>query len=445
MNSVFTRARQTVEEELNILREIGNVTRSLRDKDQTTQQMISKALPVYTERLRKKHGELGSLLRRLQRVKPFSPPPSTPAPATPFSLPNNLPPSPQVPADRDPMVSESLPSIPSKVRDFTSLEKSTLKRLKKQKERQEKHREVKPSAYVSFANKLFGKHAQKLAKSPSFDSLKKDLVQASLPFVPSSYISLLFLSTLLSGVVGIFVFLFFLFFSIHATPPFLSIVEVSLFVRFAQTFWILFAVPLGTALFLYFYPSLEKSAAAIQIERELPFVTIHMAAISGSMLDPSKIFSILVSTGEYPRTSQEFTKIINEINVYGYDLVSALRRAASSSPSKRLAELFNGLATSITSGGDLPIFFEKRSQTLLFEYRIEREKQTRAAETFMDIYISVVIAAPMILMLLLMMIKISGLGLSLSTGALTLLMVLGVGVLNLLFLGFLGLKGGDVA
>ena len=72
-----------------------------------------------------------------------------------------------------------------------------------------------------------------------------------------------------------------------------------------------------------------------------------MAAISGSMIEPSKIFSIIISTEEYPYLTREFTKLINEINVYGYDLVSALRNNATNSPSKKLAELFNGIAMQI--------------------------------------------------------------------------------------------------
>jgi len=120
--------------------------------------------------------------------------------------------------------------------------------------------------------------------------------------------------------------------------------------------------------------------------------------------------------------------------------VSALRSIALKSSSKKLTELFNGLATTINSGGDLSEFFEKRSQSLLFEYRIEREKYTKTSETFMDIYISVVIAAPMILMLLLMMIRISGLGISLGASMITLIMVSGVTVINIIFLTFLHLK-----
>jgi flagellar protein FlaJ len=118
---------------------------------------------------------------------------------------------------------------------------------------------------------------------------------------------------------------------------------------------------------------------------------------------------------------------------------------AFNSPSRKLSDLYNGLATTITSGGDLPEFFDKRAQTLLFDHRLESEKHAKAAETFMDIYISVVIASPMILMLLLVMMSASGLGLSLSTSMISLIMVLAVTLMNVLFLVFLHLKqpGGE--
>jgi len=265
-------------------------------------------------------------------------------------------------------------------------------------------------------------------------------VRANLQFVLSNYVSVILFTTLLSVFVGGAIFLFFLFFNFGAKLPIITLASENLLIRFLKVFWILFAVPITTFFIIFFYPSLEKKSIENKINHELPFAVIHMSSISSSMIEPSKIFGIIILTGEYPYIEKEFTKIINEINVYGYDLISALRNSADNSPSKKLAALFNGLATTITSGGNLPEFFEKRAQTLLFDYRLEREKYTKSAETFMDIYISVVIAAPMILMLLLMMMKISGLGIALSTTMISLMMVLGVSVINVMFLTFLHLK-----
>jgi len=319
------------------------------------------------------------------------------------------------------------------------LERETIKRLRKGEERVSVSENEKPNKYIQFANQHFYTSALKLSFDKSFDTLKSDLVKTSLNFTPISYISVILLTTIISAGVAFFIFLFFLIFNV-GFDPIIGLAKEGFGMRFLKVFWILFLVPIGTFFAMYFYPSVERKSLEIKINRELPFAAIHMAAISQSLIEPSKIFSIIIATKEYPTIREEFTKLINKLNIYGYDLITALKSTAINSASKKLADLLNGLATTITSGGDLREFFDKRSQTLLFEHRLEREKETKSAETFMDIYISMVIAAPMVLMLLLVMMRISGLGVALPTSSIALIMVLGVSLLNVAFLSFLHLK-----
>jgi len=333
-----------------------------------------------------------------------------------------------------------LPAFKFKKEKITRLEKISLKRMKQKEVKKIKKKEKKPSLYVKIASKLFYNKALKLINKGKFFGLRRDLIKANLEFIPANYIAVMFFTTLIAFVVSIFITLFFLFFSLVASPPFIVRAETEIGTRFLQVFWIIFALPAIVYIFAYFYPSMEKKSIESRINQELPFATIHMSSISNSMIEPSKIFGIIISTGEYPFLEKEFIKLMNEVNIYGYDLVTALRNMAFNSPSRKLADLYNGLATTINSGGDLPAFFDKRAQTLLFEHRLEKEKQSKAAETFLDIYISVVIAAPMILMLLLVMMRVSGLGISLSTGMITLVMVLGVTLMNIIFLAFLQIK-----
>jgi flagellar protein FlaJ len=318
--------------------------------------------------------------------------------------------------------------------------KKVLKRLRENKKETVKVKERKPSNYVKLANSFFSEISLKLSKGKSFQPIKQDLIHANISLLPVSYISITLLTTVLSFIFSFLIFLFLMFFNINIQTPFITLFNGDYLTRFVKVSWIFIVIPVITFLVMYLYPSTEKSSIQRKINQELPFVTIHMSAISGSMVEPSKIFSIIISTKEYPAISKEFTKVINEINIYGYDLVSALRKSSANTSSEKLSDLYNGLATTITSGGNLQRFFEKRAQSLLFDYRLEREKFTRTAETFMDIYISVVIAAPMILMLLLMMIKITGLGISLSTSLLTLIIILTVVVINIVFLTVLQLK-----
>ncbi len=325
------------------------------------------------------------------------------------------------------------------------LDREILKRLKKNKKKVEVKKIKKPSQYVKFAINLFGDKVKVLVRQKKLIALEKDLIKSNLGHTPVTYISVLILTTIISFIAAIVVTGFFMFFNLTPDLPIIVPVTEGFGARLLKILWILFVVPFGTFLFMYVYPSLEKKSAEGKINAELPFATIHMAAISGSLIEPLKIFTIISSTKEYPNLEKEFNKLLNEINVYGYDIVTALKNLAINCPSTKLSELFNGLATTITSGGSFYDFFDKRAQSLLFDYKLDREKNTKAAETFMDIYISVVIAAPMILMLLLMMMKISGLGISLSTSMITFLVVGGVSVVNIFFLVFLQLKQPDVA
>jgi len=320
------------------------------------------------------------------------------------------------------------------------LERATIKRLKKKKKKKVKKKEAAPSSYVSFANKLFASTTNELAKKKNFKSLERSIVRAKLPFIPASYLSVIFFTTVISFIVGIFLFAFFLFFNFGVALPIITRATGDFFPRFIKVLLIPILLPVVTFLLIYFYPSMEEKSAENKINSELPFATIHMSSIAGSMIDPSNIFKIIISTKEYPFLEKEFTKLMNEINVYGYDLVTALKNIAYNSPSRNLSELFTGLATTINSGGNLQDFFDKRAETLLFDYKIQREKYAKSAETMMDVYISVVIAAPMIFMLLMMMMSISGLGLAVGTSTITIMTILGVVVINIVFLTFLHLK-----
>ena len=322
---------------------------------------------------------------------------------------------------------------------ITQLEKDVIKRIKEKRKINVKE-EKKSNDFKSLAEKYFSNPAKYLIRKQIFSKLGADIVKSNLNHTLISYVSVMLFSTTIALALCLVLFIFLLFFNLSPNLPIISIMTGNLGTRFLQIFWIPIVIPLGVFIFAYLFPSLEKKSIEGKIDAELPFAAIHMAAISGSMINPIKVFSIISSTREYPNLEKEFNKLLNEINIYGYDLVSALKDLAINSPSQKLSELFNGLATTITSGGKLYDFFDKRSQTLLFDYKLDKEKKTKAAETFMDIYISIVIAAPMILMLLLMMMKISGFGISLSTSMITILVVGGVCLINIFFLAFLQIK-----
>lgn len=294
--------------------------------------------------------------------------------------------------------------------------------------------------YARLSNAIFLRYAKNSMAKGEFKDLALDLRKANLNVLTASYISILFFTTLLAGVIGVMLGIFLWFFSVSINAPFILPNQMEMLQRIAIAFGGLVVPPILAFGALYVYPSIERRSIASRIDSELPFVVIHMGSISGSGVEPTQIFKIVGLSKEYPYTRGEIRKVINQINVYGYDLITALKNIAKLTPSQRLSELLGGMASSITSGGDMQTFFEKRAETLLFNYRIERENFTKVAETFMDLYISIVIATPMILLLLLVMISVSGISVGLGVNQMTLLIIFIVGIVNIIFLWILSIR-----
>jgi Flp pilus assembly protein TadB len=438
-----------ITKEKKMLLELGSLETYLKKAEPQEKRMISSQIKIIKDAFRKINEEIPSTLEKINLIKDLNP--KEIRPETPKEYEKKETKTEVKEVKKESLIKKPFNAISSKFSAIrkgytlkelrpTELEKQTLKRMKNKNNKIEKQKEKTPSKYINFANRIFSKLSDKIISEKTFQDLERDLMKANLQFTSRSYISVIFLTTCVAFAVGIILAIFFLFFNIGVVLPIITRSTDALSQRLWKVLLLAILSPVLTFIVMYLYPGMEKSSTETRIEEELPFATIHMSAISGSMIDPSNIFEIIISTHEYPYIEKEFKKLINEVNLYGYDLVSALRNSAYNSPSKKLSELFNGLATTINSGGYLPEFFDKRSQTLLFDNRLEQEKKTKAAETFMDIYISLVIAAPMILMILLMMMKISGLGISMSTSMITVIITLSVTMINIVFLTFLQLK-----
>jgi pilus assembly protein TadC len=281
----------------------------------------------------------------------------------------------------------------------------------------------KPSEYVKISNKLFRKTSDKIA--PQFDTLGKDLKKSNSLYMLTSYLSMAMMSTMIAFISGFLIF------------AGLMVVDLSN--------WTYIALPFGfaglTLAIFYKYPSSEANSAQKKISQELPFVAIHMAAIAGSDIEPVKILKIVAASDEYPNIGKEFRKVIAQVEIYGYDLVTSLKNVSVRTSNKDLAEVFSGLATNISTGGGLKNYLEKKAETFLVDYRLERQKYSELAGTFMDVYISILIAAPLILVMMLIVMNVAGLGMGgMNITTLLMLAVFGLAVVNVIFIFILNAK-----
>lgn len=303
------------------------------------------------------------------------------------------------------------------------LSESALTGIKKKIEENKGEIIHKPSTFARVSNTFFRKYSEKIA--PRFKKLNKNLKKGNIRFLRSTYLSMGIMSSVIGFFAGLLIY------------GILLIIDLG--------YWMFFFLPFGfvglVMLMFYFYPATEASSVQKKVSQELPFATIHMAAIAGSDIEPTKIFKIIARSKEYPYIGREIRKIITQTDVYGYDLVTSLKNVSSRTSNKKLAELFSGLATNITTGGSLKNYLEKKSENFLIDYRLERQRYSDLAGTFMDVYISILIAAPLVLMMMFIVMNVAGLGLGgLTIETLLILSVFGIAVVNVLFLVVLNLK-----
>ncbi len=212
---------------------------------------------------------------------------------------------------------------------------------KKIKPKKIKYVAYKTNFYNVFANKLFGEFSKKLIKDypKYFRDLQRTLKLSNFKIFSNTYVSVGILSTLIT------VFLIFN----------LSILYFMDFGVFSFVKYIALSLLIGLVVLVgfYYYPRIIIDTRRREIKSVLPFAIIHMAAVAGSGAQLSTVFSMLVESGEYKGLEGEIKRIMNYVNLFGYNMTTALKSVANTTPSPEFKELLNGLIETIESGGSL--------------------------------------------------------------------------------------------
>lgn len=422
--------KRNLEQEKKIIKEILYLQGTIQSLDESERSFYQTTLNSLRNQLKILNNALLSLINDISFAKPLIPIASTTEYVKPYvDAPKKIV-SPSEP------VKMKYVSPTTKEQVFVSIDKKEKEKFAKelrlsetnldQLKKSTKTKQVVTRKYGTLArvsNKVFGKLGESL--SPLFKDLKFDLRNANILFLLPTYISMALFVTTISFFIALFLF----------------ILSMVIFPQNALLWagWF-FLLPIVTFLMFYMGPSLQKGTIEKNVSAELPFATIYMGAIAGSNVEPIRIFKIVAATPEYPFFGMEISKVINQVELYGLDLVNALKNVANTATNRRFAELLGGMATNILSGGSLKSYLDKKAENYLMDYRLEMEKYSAVAGTFMDIYISVLITAPLILMMVFVVIQLTNMSVGLSANVLFILVISFVAIANLIFLFVLHTK-----
>ena len=251
----------------------------------------------------------------------------------------------------------------------------------------------KSNLYGELANRFVEKYTIKYTKKYSkfFEKLNISLSSSGIKILSKTYIGMMIFSSLLAAVIMLAVG--FLFIKGNIILTVIGTVFLAIFV-----------------FIVYMYPGMVTKSMSKRIKDDLPFVIVHMNAVAGSGAHPISMFNLVLNSKEYKGIEGEIKKIVNYVNLFGYDLSTALKAVAKTTPSKDFRELLNGLVNTVETGGSLKEYLDAKASDALVNYRLERKKYVESLSTYSDVYTGLSIAAPMMFFLVLALINLPILG-----------------------------------
>lgn len=235
--------------------------------------------------------------------------------------------------------------------------------------------------YAIFCHSLIWPFSERY--SHHFQDMKHDLKKANLKITLVAYVSAALFSSLVTFIVTfpIFLAIFFLFDLISFT---------TIFVMFIAS--ILLSVSTFYS-FLTFakYKGMERER---DLALNLPYAAIHMATIASSGVPPIVVFSSLARFERYGEISKEAKNIVRDTEVFGYDILEAIRNEASATPYKKFREVLMTIVSTIVSGGNLLSYLNGVAREQMAEHRRNLKELTEKLGMYSEIYVVMFVAAP---------------------------------------------------
>ena len=175
-------------------------------------------------------------------------------------------------------------------------------------------------------------------------------------------------------------------------------------------------LPLFVAFFLWIDPSSKAGKRGKEMERNLPFVASYIAALAASNATPSVAFKSLARNEDiYGEVSKDAAWIYSSIEYMGRDLVTTLKDAVDRSPSEKFAEFLQGMVGTITSGGNLKLYFLNRAEYYAQLNRNYVKDVINKMALFAESYVVVAVALPIFVMIIMVItFWVSGSGMQVS-------------------------------
>jgi flagellar protein FlaJ len=262
---------------------------------------------------------------------------------------------------------------------------------------------------------------------PLFKDLDQDLQKSGLRANFKAYVSLTLLSSFLIALpVAIATsLLLFLIFKMPLVAALLFSVGAALFT------WVL------SISGFYLYPVYRADKHKRELDDELPFTTGYMAILASAGVSPEKIFHSLSNLSAPLAASSEAKETVKHINLFGLDIISALEKVSTLTPSEKLRDTIEGMISTIHTGGNLGAFLREKFKMHMKLKKVSLKKYADNLSVLSEVYVALLLTGPLLLIIMLSVMSMLGggsMGIFSSDLLLNLMTYIGIPVAAIIFL-----------
>ena len=299
------------------------------------------------------------------------------------------------------------------------------------------------SGFETFSRVLFGWLGRLLTKDSV--GLRNQLVKARIPLLPEDYVATSIMQVVTAFLVGLGITLGLLLFLIPEVIENLPVaggedgdtINVSKTQEAVIAVFLCIVIPLLIALVQWLTPALQESSRASNMDRQLPFAASYVSAMAAANATPTQTFKSLARNEDiYGEISVDAAWIFHSMEFMGRDLVTTLKEAVDRTPSERFAEFIQGIIGTVTSGGNLKLYFLNRSEYYAQQNRTHVKDVLQQMALFSEAYVVVAVALPIFAMIIAVItFWVSGAGMQLEEIHMYLLVFGGFPVIQIIFSG----------
>jgi len=162
-----------------------------------------------------------------------------------------------------------------------------------------------------------------------------------------------------------------------------------------------FVVLAGITYMIYLmYPSLVAGGRKRDIESTLPYAINYLAAMSTAGIPPAEVFRQLGNSSIYGESSVEARYITLEIDVFGRDLIQAIKNVSMSTPSSRMRDFLQGSIGTVSAGSNISEFFKVKAEQYTSENRQTQKQFLDTLALVAESYVTALVAGTLFLILI---------------------------------------------